>query len=163
MVVSYIPNCWASLRRWQEALDSNCSLVTDDEFNQVDEALKNAKRQLLTLESRLAASSDRYKDTKAAEKAALQQEYDSIETTRTRLGKLRDDRISETDVYGLIRQYLPKGTDLSKHSQEELDAIALQLNMRPRKRFDFKCPIEMMGQVMQEAIAMRHDAPTSIQ
>jgi len=58
----------------------------------------------------------------------------------------------------LIRQYLPKGTDLSKHSQEELDAIVLQLNMRPRKRFDFRCPIEMMGQVMQEAIAMRHDA-----
>jgi hypothetical protein len=40
-----------------------------------------------------------------------------------------------------------------------LDAIALQLNMRPRKRFDFKCPIEVMGEVMQEAMAMRHDAP----
>ncbi|CAM5473111.1 Transcriptional regulator (Fragment) OS=Stutzerimonas stutzeri OX=316 GN=LO50_09995 PE=3 SV=1 [Stutzerimonas stutzeri] len=57
-----------------------------------------------------------------------------------------------------------KGTDLSVHSQEELNAIALQLNMRPRKRFDFKCPIEVMGQaVMQKAIAMRHDAPASIQ
>jgi IS30 family transposase len=49
---------------------------------------------------------------------------------------------------------------LSGYSQEQLDAIALQLNMRPRKRFDFKCPIEMMSQVMQEAMAMRHDAPT---
>ncbi|AZE48353.1 Transposase [Pseudomonas chlororaphis] len=49
------------------------------------------------------------------------------------------------------------------HSQEDLDAIALQLNMRPRKRFDFKCPIEVMGQVMQEAMAMPHDAPASIQ
>jgi hypothetical protein len=35
--------------------------------------------------------------------------------------------------------------------------------MRPRKRFDFKCPIEVMGEAMQEAMAMRHDAPTSIQ
>jgi IS30 family transposase len=52
---------------------------------------------------------------------------------------------------------------LSVHSQEELDAIALQLNMRPRKRFDFKCPIEVMDEVMQEAMAMRHDAPASIQ
>jgi len=42
------------------------------------------------------------------------------------------------------------------HSQEELDAIALQLNMRPRKRFDFKCPIEVMDEVMQEAMAMRN-------
>ena len=72
-------------------------------------------------------------------------------------------RGSNENINGLIRQYLPKGTDLSKHSQEELDAIALQLNMRPHKRFDFKCPIEMMGQVMQEAIAIRHDAPASSQ
>ena len=34
-------------------------------------------------------------------------------------------------------QYLPKGMDLSGRSQEQLDAIALQLNMRLLKRFDF--------------------------
>lgn len=72
-------------------------------------------------------------------------------------------RGSNENINGLIRQYLPKGTDLSVHSQEALDAIALQLNMRPRKRFDFKCPIEVMGEVMQEAVVMRHDAPASIQ
>ena len=55
-----------------------------------------------------------------------------------------------------------KGTDLSGQSQAQLDAIALQLNMRPRKRFDFKCPFEVMGEVMQAAIAMRHEAPASI-
>ncbi|APC19570.1 lipase (plasmid) [Pseudomonas frederiksbergensis] len=131
MVVSYIPNCWASLRRWQEALDSNCSLVTGDEFNQVDEALKNAKRQLLTLESRLTASSDRYKDTKAAEKAALQQEYDNIETTRTRLGTLRGDRISEADVYGLfaglpelIEDDLPRWKAHAENRRQEQLAMA---------------------------------------
>ena len=102
MAVSYIPNCWASLRRWQAAQTSNCSLVTDDEFKQVDEALKNAKRQILTLESRLAASPEKFKDTKAAQKAALQQEFDNIEVTRTRLSELRVDRISQTDVYGLF-------------------------------------------------------------
>jgi IS30 family transposase len=72
-------------------------------------------------------------------------------------------RGSNENINGLIRQYLPKGTDLSVHSQEALDAIALQMNMRPRKRFDFKCPIEVMGEVMQKAMAMRHDAPASIQ
>ncbi|SEG71053.1 IS30 family transposase, partial [Halopseudomonas aestusnigri] len=72
-------------------------------------------------------------------------------------------RGSNENINGLIRQYLPKGTDLSVHSQEELDAIAFQLNMRPRKRFDFKCPIEVMSEVMQKALAMQYDAPASIQ
>ncbi|POA68341.1 IS30 family transposase [Pseudomonas sp. DP16D-R1] len=72
-------------------------------------------------------------------------------------------RGSNENINGLIRQYLPKGTDLSVHSQEQLNAIALELNMRPRKRFDFKCPIEVMGEVMQEAMAMRHHAPASNQ
>jgi hypothetical protein len=44
---------------------------------------------------------------------------------------------------------------LSVHSQEELDAIALQLNLRPRKRFGFKCPIEVMGKVMQETMMLK--------
>jgi len=131
MVVSYIPNCWASLRRWQDAQESNCSLVTYDEFNQVDEALKNAKRQLLTLESHLAASPEKFKDTKAAEKIALQQEFNNIETTRTRLGKLRADRISEADVYGLfaglpelIEDDLPRWKNHAENRRQEQLAMA---------------------------------------
>jgi IS30 family transposase len=53
--------------------------------------------------------------------------------------------------------------NLSVYSQEKLDAIAQQLNMRPCKHFDFKCPIEMMGEVMQDAMVMRHAMPASIQ
>ncbi len=49
------------------------------------------------------------------------------------------------------------------YSQETLDVIALQLNICPRKYFIFKCPIEVMGEVMQDAMAMRHDVSTSIQ
>ena len=72
-------------------------------------------------------------------------------------------RGSNENINGLIRQYLPKGTDVSVYSQEELDAIALELNMRPRKRFGFKCPIEVLGEVMQKAMVMQHAAPASIQ
>lgn len=52
------------------------------------------------------------------------------------------------NISGLIRQYLPEGTNLSAHSQEELDEIAFDLNMCPRKRFDFKCPIEVMSELI---------------
>ena len=60
-------------------------------------------------------------------------------------------RGSNENINGLIRQYLPKGTDLSAHSQTDLDAIAYQLNIRPRKRFDFRCPIEVITDVVLSA------------
>jgi IS30 family transposase len=44
---------------------------------------------------------------------------------------------------GLLRQYFPKGTDLSEFSQTELDAVAWQLNTRPRKSLNFRCPAEL--------------------
>ena len=44
---------------------------------------------------------------------------------------------------GLLRQYLPKGTDLSSFTQQQLDDIAWQLNTRPRKSLGFKCPVEL--------------------
>ena len=44
---------------------------------------------------------------------------------------------------GLLRQYLPKGADLSGFTQKQLDAIAWDLNTRPRKSLGFRCPAEL--------------------
>ena len=44
---------------------------------------------------------------------------------------------------GLLRQYLPKGSDLNVFTQKELDEIAWKLNTRPRKSLGFKCPAEL--------------------
>jgi transposase, IS30 family len=58
-------------------------------------------------------------------------------------------RGSNENANGLLRQYLPKGTDLSGLSQDDLDDIALKVNTRPRKMHDFHSPMVVYHRLMQ--------------
>jgi len=53
-------------------------------------------------------------------------------------------RGSNENTNGLLRQYLPKGSDLNAFSQTDLNAIAAKLNTRPRKKLSFKTPEESL-------------------
>jgi IS30 family transposase len=57
-------------------------------------------------------------------------------------------RGSNENTNGLLRQYMPKGTDLSAHSIEDLDAIAKSLNNRPRKTLGFLKPSEKLAELL---------------
>jgi IS30 family transposase len=57
-------------------------------------------------------------------------------------------RSTNENTNGLLRQYFPKGTDLSMHSAEEVAAVAAALNSRPRKTLDWKTPAEALDQLL---------------
>jgi IS30 family transposase len=60
-------------------------------------------------------------------------------------------RGTNENTNGLLRQYFPKGTDLSLHGAVELDAVALALNTRPRKTLGWRTPAEALDDFLQSA------------
>src|SRR6266404_5147601 len=58
-------------------------------------------------------------------------------------------RGSNENTNGLLRQYFPKGRDLSSYSQAYLNKIALRLNQRPRETLGFECPADRLRAVLQ--------------
>ncbi|WP_322845291.1 lipase family protein [Pseudomonas sp. B33.4] len=102
MVGSYIPGCWASLRRWQEAQQLKRSLVTPREFEWVSGALENIRKQLRAVEREIQAHPSAYvrHQERNHKTTVLNNEIDKIKMTHDRLVALRGQRVTEADVYG---------------------------------------------------------------
>ncbi|OXS20282.1 lipase [Pseudomonas fluorescens] len=102
MTASYIPAAWATLRRWQQALDSQGSLVTQREYELVDRALETMRQQLRDKRRELDRRPVPNGRSHVPEHyhQALNAEIDRLHTSRRRLESLRWHRLEARDVYG---------------------------------------------------------------
>lgn len=62
-------------------------------------------------------------------------------------------RGTNENTNGLLRQYFPKGTDISRYSEHELDAVATTLNSRPRKTLGWKTPAEALKELLSSELS----------
>jgi IS30 family transposase len=58
---------------------------------------------------------------------------------------------NEENTNGLLRQYFPRGTDLARHSAQDLPAVADALNARPRKTLGWRIPAEILNDQLIKA------------
>ena len=137
MVGGYMPSCWAALRRSQEALQLKPTLVTEEEFRQLNTALVNIVKQLRLQRSMLSDYPTPYDRAREMTIRAFSHEVDQVQTTLKRLETLRYTRVDETYVYGsLSTQPELLAECLLRWDAHPENRVAEQLAMAPAPDFD---------------------------
>lgn len=134
---NYVPGCWATLRRWQEAEQAEDSLVSKREFELIEVALMNITRRLHHEEDRFANSPDKRKSTHQHIPQALEDERHKIETTYQRLKSLRFKTVRAEHVYGSLAQQPERlATSLARWQAHPENRVVEQLAMAPEPEDD---------------------------
>ncbi|MBV4485785.1 lipase family protein [Pseudomonas sp. SWRI153] len=135
MVGSYIPACWATLKRWQEAQTMKRPIVTEGEFKWVETALLSITAQLRY--KRGQTRPDAYVRHDEKINVALNLEIDRIQVTIKRLRKLQCERTTEQQVYGsLSTQPEQLSASLSRWLAHAENQVVEQLAMAPTSKSD---------------------------
>ncbi|WDG78153.1 lipase family protein [Pseudomonas chlororaphis] len=137
MVGGYIPGCWATLRRWQEALELKRSRVTDGEVERVKGDLTKITDQLRLKRRMLNGNPGPYGRAHELVIEALNREVDKVQMTLERLETLRRVTIDQKFVYGSVSTQPDLLTEsLPRWNAHPKNRVAEQLAMAPTANAD---------------------------
>ncbi|WP_434696279.1 lipase family protein [Pseudomonas sp. Z1-14] len=159
MTSSYLPACWATLRRWQEALESKSPLVTQREYECIENALEQITRQLRNENRQLIVRPDGYERTHQPIIDALAREVDKVHATRARLRGLHTTLVSDQDVYGSLSEHPEQlAQHLTRWQAHPENRVAEQLAMAPAAGTDIELVHGAHGYVIGQPYTLDIDA-----
>lgn len=137
MAPAYIPACWATLRRWQQASESKLPLITRRELQFVEGALNIVLEEMRRKRQDLMARPDAYVRSQEKLINALEQEIGRIKSTQARLTPLSYQYLKQEDVYGVLHaQPEQLAQSLARWKAHPQNRVVEQLAMAPRPRVD---------------------------
>ncbi|MBC3373014.1 lipase family protein [Pseudomonas sp. SWRI92] len=132
MTSSYVPACWATLRRWQEAQESGGSLVTPREYERIEQSLAQVTQQLRNERRHILARPDAYVRAHQPIIEALSREVDKVQATHARLTALSTLPVNPKDVYGSLSENPdPLAQNLARWQAHPENRVAEQLAIAP--------------------------------
>ncbi|WP_347906025.1 lipase family protein [Pseudomonas purpurea] len=134
MVDSYIPNAWATLRRWQQTQDTGTTIITKTEYDQVSNQLLDMQTRLKEKRSELTygLSGLEHQDRQRTI-SALDSEVRKLDESRQRLNTLFHRTLTPMDVYGSAIQSPELSSGIERWLTKKENKVEVQLAMIPQQ------------------------------
>lgn len=132
MVPSYIPNAWATLRRWQQTQEAGRTVVTKTEYDQIYYQLQEMQERLKAKEAELNHSFQPDRRTVLQQINSLRAEMGRIDTSRQRLHTLSFQKLTPEDIYGSATQGPEHDINIERWLAKKENNVEVQLAMIPQ-------------------------------
>ncbi|MFJ2318660.1 lipase family protein [Pseudomonas sp. NPDC087817] len=132
MLDSYIPNAWATLRRWQQTENLGGTVVTETESQQVRIQLKDMRDRLAAKEAELNSPYQSDRRTALQQASVLRAEIGRLDTSWQRLGTLSNQKVTPEDIYGSTTQAPEHDQNLKRWLAKKENNVEVRLAMIPQ-------------------------------
>ncbi|MFJ4248448.1 Lipase (class 3) [Pseudomonas helmanticensis] len=132
MIDSYIPNAWATLRRWQQTQESGRTVVTKTEYDQIYYELQEMQDRLKSKEIELSQSYQSDRREAQQQVNVLRAEIGRLDTSRQRLHTLTFLKLAPEDIYGSSIQAPEHDQNVERWMAKKENTVEVQIAMIPQ-------------------------------